>query len=49
MTVDDRITLLCKARAILEGHERVSISRATELVVRVLNDMVNERINACSE
>ena len=42
MRQEERIILLCKARSILESKGRVSVSEARDLVVRVLDDLVED-------
>lgn len=42
MTTEERIVLLSRSRSILEGRGRVSISDARDLIVRVIDDMIDE-------
>jgi hypothetical protein len=42
MTTEERIVLLSRSRSILEGRGRVSISDAHDLIVRVIDDMIDE-------
>lgn len=49
MTPQDKIIMLSRARRILEGHGRVSVSEVRDIIVRLLDDELDAYLGARSE
>lgn len=49
MTPQDKIIMLSRARRILEGHGRVSVSEVHDIVVRILDDEIDAYLGARTE
>ena len=49
MTPQDKIIMLSRARRILEGHGRVSVSEVHDIVVRLLDDELDAYLGARPE
>lgn len=49
MTPQDKIIMLSRARRILEGHGRVSVSEVHDIIVRLLDDELDAYLGARSE
>ncbi len=49
MTPQDKIIMLSRARRILEGHGRISVSEVHEIIVRLLDDELDAYLGARPE